>query len=72
MLRKLIGINIYIDRDIKMYEKTYALVTESGHIETLRELYISETNYLRKSLITDENPYELDFDFLEDGHWEVL
>lgn len=77
--RKLVGINNYTDRDtnfmgtqteIKLHEKVYAVETDAGTIETLREIYTAGSDYLRKSVITDENPYELSFDFVENGEWE--
>lgn len=69
MRRKLIGINNFTDRD---YEKVYVLEKDDGTIKTLREIYTSGTNYLIKSFITYENPYDLDFDFLEISMWEEL
>ena len=81
MRRKLIGINNFTDRDtnfmgtqteIKLHEKVYVLEKDDGTIKTLREIYTAGTNYLRKSFITDENPYDLDFDFLEISIWEEL
>lgn len=78
MRRKLIGINNFTDRDtnfmgtqteIKLHEKVYALETDDS-VKTLREIYTSGTNYLRESFVTDESPYNLDFDFVENGEWE--
>ena len=28
------------------------------------------SNYLRESVVTDEDPYKLDFNFIENGEWE--
>ena len=79
MRRKLVGINNYTDRDtnfmgtqteIKLHEKIYAVETDEGTIETLREIYTAGSDYLRKSVVTDEDPYKLDFNFIENGEWE--
>lgn len=79
MRRKLVGINNYTERDtnfmgtqteIKLHEKVYAVETDAGTIETLREIYTAGSDYIRKSVVTDEDPYKLDFDFVENGEWE--
>lgn len=75
--RKLIGANNIkirentfmegVEVELQGYENVYAVDTD-GVLTTLREIFIK--NKLYDSKETTENPYTLDFQFVENGEWE--
>lgn len=77
--RKLIGANNVkirestniesTDVELKGYTDVYA-VEMNGNFSTLKETYIKDKLY--ETTETDEDPYSLDFDFVENGEWEEV
>ncbi|MGJ0848656.1 hypothetical protein ACR77J_18460 [Tissierella praeacuta] len=58
-----------VEVELQGYENIYAVDTD-GVLTTLRERIIE--NKLYDSKETKENPYKLDFQFIENGEWENI